>query len=169
MFPAQQKLQSSVALTYIAELVDTFAHPDEPSELVYRLLDKSCAAILSGSSPAPVVAYFELWILKLGGIFPSIRECVECHEPLELPLAYDHARGGFVDSKCSGRTAERVPNDVSRLLGAILEKPMEEVASEPIRPEDLVDLRAFSARLRRDFLGHELKSYEMLQAVLKIG
>ena len=59
--------------------------------------------------------------------------------------------------------------DVSRLLEAILTRRVEEVAADPVRAEDLIDLRAFSARLRRDFLGHELKSYEMLQAVLKIG
>jgi DNA repair protein RecO (recombination protein O) len=42
LFPRQQKLASSVAATYIAELVDTFAPADDPAELIYRLLDRAC-------------------------------------------------------------------------------------------------------------------------------
>src|SRR5213596_2726814 len=41
LFPAQQSLPSSVAATYIAEIVDTFSQPSDPSELIYRLLDSS--------------------------------------------------------------------------------------------------------------------------------
>src|SRR5438477_12065659 len=34
LFPAQQNLTASVAATYIAEMVDTFAQASEPSELI---------------------------------------------------------------------------------------------------------------------------------------
>ncbi|HET7706016.1 MAG TPA: DNA repair protein RecO, partial [Thermoanaerobaculia bacterium] len=37
LFPAQQNLVTSVAATYIAETVDTFAPADDPAELIYRL------------------------------------------------------------------------------------------------------------------------------------
>jgi DNA repair protein RecO (recombination protein O) len=46
LFPAQQNLLSSVAATYIAETVDTFAQPGDPSELIYRLLDRTTEALL---------------------------------------------------------------------------------------------------------------------------
>ena len=39
LFPAQQNLLSSVAASYIAETVDTFAQSGDPAELIYRLLD----------------------------------------------------------------------------------------------------------------------------------
>src|SRR5437868_10031054 len=70
LFPAQQNLVSSIAATYIAELVDTFAQPDDPAELIYRLLDRTTESLLEGASdPAAVVAYAEIWMLRLAGIF----------------------------------------------------------------------------------------------------
>src|SRR6188768_2680697 len=57
LFPAQQNLVTSVAGTYIAELIDTFAPANDPAELMYRLLDRSAEALLAGASPSAVVAY----------------------------------------------------------------------------------------------------------------
>src|SRR5205085_8333486 len=65
LFPAQQNLACSVAATFIAELVDTFAQADDPSELIYRLLDRTTEGILDGLPPMPIIAYAELWILRL--------------------------------------------------------------------------------------------------------
>ena len=41
LFPAQQQLATSVAATYLAETVDTFAPAGDPADLVYRQLDRS--------------------------------------------------------------------------------------------------------------------------------
>src|SRR5687768_8508425 len=46
LFPAQQNLVSSVAATYIAETVDTFAPANDPAEVLYRLLDHTTAGLL---------------------------------------------------------------------------------------------------------------------------
>jgi len=50
LFPAQQNLVANIAASYIAETVDTFAQPDYPSELIYRLLDRTTEALLDGSA-----------------------------------------------------------------------------------------------------------------------
>src|SRR5438477_901148 len=83
LFPAQQNLRSSIAASYIAETVDTFAQSGDPAELIYRLLDRTTEALLEGAEPLAVVAYAEVWMLRLGGILPSLRNCIECHEPLQ--------------------------------------------------------------------------------------
>ena len=49
LFPAQQNLVSSIAATYIAETVDTFASAHDPAELIYRLLDRSSEALLAAT------------------------------------------------------------------------------------------------------------------------
>src|SRR6266568_8601204 len=60
LFPAQQNLAASVAASYIAETVDTFAQASDPSELIYRLLDRTTEALLGGAPAVPVVAYAEV-------------------------------------------------------------------------------------------------------------
>ena len=93
-FSAQQNLLTTVVLSYLAEICDVFGQPEEASELLYRLIDRSIEAILDGIPPLIVITYVETWILKLAGILPSVRECIACGSELELPLRR-RLRGGF--------------------------------------------------------------------------
>ena len=125
LFPAQQNLVSSIAASYIAETVDTFAQSEDPAELIYRLLDRTTEALLAGAEPVAVVAYAEVWILKLAGILPSVPKPID--ELMRLPVA------DFVARKPS--------------------------------PSFLSKMRSLAAGVRREFLGHELKSYAILAGV----
>lgn len=165
LFPAQQSLLPSVAATFIAELVDTFAPVDDPAELLYRLLDRSTQAILEGSQPVPVVAYVEVWVLRLGGIFPSPKSCVDCGAPLDRPLRFDPHRPGFVCLDCNSRDSFIVANEIADALDAIGRLPVEEFAARYARSEIILELRSLAGAIRRHFLGHELKSFEVLAQV----
>jgi DNA repair protein RecO (recombination protein O) len=162
LFPAQQNLVSSVAATYIAELVDTFAQANDPAELIYRLLDRSCEALLEGAPPLAVVTYAEIWMLRLAGIFPSTRDCMQCGEPLTRPLRYDDKLEGFVCSHCAGRDAYLLSNDIADTL-AQLQRPVREFNAPT---GVLLEIRSLAGTVRRNFLGHELKSFEVLASVL---
>lgn len=162
LFPAQQSLVSSVAATYIAELVDTFAPAGDPAELIYRLLDRSCEALLEGAPPLAVVTYAEIWMLRLAGIFPSTRDCMQCGQPLARPLRFDDKLEGFVCSHCAGRDAYILSNDVADTL-ASMQRPVREFSAPP---GVLLEIRALAGTVRRNFLGHELKSFEVLASVL---
>lgn len=163
LFPAQQNLASSVAATYIAELVDTFAPADDPAELIYRLLDRACdALLLAGTSPLAVVTYTEIWMLRLTGIFPSAKTCIECGLAVARPLRFDERLQGFVCSSCAGRDAFLLANDVADALDA-LRLPVEQFAAPA---NVLLEIRSLAGTVRRNFLGYELKSFEVLASVL---
>lgn len=164
LFPAQQNLTSSVAATYIAEMVDTFAQANDPAEKIYRLLDTSSAALLDGLPPMAIVAYAEIWILRLAGIFPSFRHCVHCGDPLSRPLRFDAS--GFVCENCATREAFIVSNDVTDVLEAIVRMPVAEMASLALPTRVILEVRSLAGSIRRQFLGHELKSFEVLASVL---
>lgn len=166
LFPAQQELTRSVAATYIAETVDTFAQANDPSELIYRLLDRTTEALLEGADPVAVVAYAEVWMLRLGGILPAAKECVQCQQPLGRPLRFDARAQGFVCDSCAPRDAEILPNEVADALDDLQRLSVARFAERVTRAEVLFELRSFAANLRRNFLGHELKSYEILAKVL---
>lgn len=162
LFPAQQNLVSSVAASYLAELVDTFAAADDPAELIYRLLDRTTEALLHGSSPLAVVTYAEIWMLRLTGIFPSLRACMQCGEPLTRPLRFDEKLEGFVCETCAGRHAWVLSNDVAAALD-LLRVPVQEYSAPT---SILLEVRSLAGTVRRNFLGHELKSFEVLASVL---
>jgi DNA repair protein RecO (recombination protein O) len=165
LFPAQQNLVSSVALTYIAELVDTFAPEHDPAELLYRLLDRTSEALLESAPALPVLAYAEVWALRLAGIFPSWRNCIEDDAPLARPLRFDERLQGFVCGDCAGRDAFVVGNDVAEAFDA-LRLPVSEFASRVWPTEVLMEMRSLAGSVRRNFLGYELKSFEVLASVI---
>lgn len=165
LFPAQQNLISSVAATYIAELVDTFAPADDPAELLYRLLDRTTESLLEGAPALPVVAYAEMWTLRLAGIFPSSRHCIECDQPLPRPLRFDERVQGFVCGNCANREAFIIGNDVADALDS-LRLPVTEFAARVYPVETLMELRSLAGFVRRNFMGYELKSFEVLASVI---
>lgn len=166
LFEAHRDLPTSLAATYLAELADTFAQAGEQSELLFRLLDVTTEALLAGRTPAAVVAYAEIWTLRLAGIFPSIRNCIACDRELDLPLRFEAAREGFVCKECATREASVVPNTVTETLSALLRLPVADFASLPLTRDDLFEMRSLARGLRRNFLGHELKSHDLLGSVL---
>src|SRR5438445_4677948 len=125
LFPAQQNLVSSIAASYIAETVDTFAQPGDPADLMYRLLDRTTAALLEGADPVAVVAYAEIWTLRLAGILPALDNSIE----------------------------------------ALIRLPVEEFAGRQPKVA-LRAMRLTAAKVRREFLGYELKSYDILAGVI---
>jgi len=160
LFPAQQDLLRSVAASYIAETVDTFAQSGDPAELIFRLLDRTTEALLEGAPPLAVVAYAEVWMLRLAGTFPALRNCVECHGPLGRPLRFEKL--GFICDNCAMRNAEMISNEVADALEMIMRAPVAEFTAAP---EVIFEIRSLAATIRRNFLGHELKSYEVLASV----
>jgi len=122
LFPAQQNLVANVAASYIAETVDTFAQSGDPAELIYRLLDRTTEALLEGADPMSVVAYAEVWMLRLGGIMPDLPDSIE----------------------------------------KLIRLPVKEFAK---REPPVAKMRSLAAKVRREFLGHELKSYDILAGV----
>jgi DNA repair protein RecO (recombination protein O) len=165
LFPAQQELLRSVAATYIAEMVDTFAPAGDPAELIYRLLDRSTESLLDTKSPLHIVAYVEIWMLRLAGIFPSTRNCIECGNNLGRPLRFDAKLQGFVCESCATRDAFLISNDVADELEAIFRLPVAEYAERSTPNDVLFEVRALAGTIRRHFLGHELKSFEVLSAI----
>ena len=67
------------ALAYIAELVCEFAPPHEANDKLYRML-KACVEALANAPnrTSELIRYFEVWLLRLAGLFPEIDACVEC-------------------------------------------------------------------------------------------
>jgi DNA repair protein RecO (recombination protein O) len=166
LFPAQQNLVSSVAATYIAETADTFAQEHDPAELLYRLVDRSTGALLEGARPLALVAYVEIWTLRLAGILPSTRECMSCGEPVGRPLRFDALAGAFVCGNCATRDAFVVSNDAATHLETLFRTPAEEFAAIPATDDVLLELRSLAGAIRRNFLGHELKSFDVLAGIL---
>ena len=63
---------------YFAELIDEWAPEGDPSERLFRLGASVSAALPAGAPVERVARYFEYWLLRLQGVYPSLLACPQC-------------------------------------------------------------------------------------------
>ena len=65
-------------VSYFAELIDEWAPEADPNDRLFRL-GAAVAEALTGDAPVERLArYFEYWLLRLQGVYPSLAECRRC-------------------------------------------------------------------------------------------
>jgi DNA repair protein RecO (recombination protein O) len=96
---------------YFAELLDQWAQDGDPNERLFRL-GASMVEALAGEVPIEVLArYFEFWVLRLQGVYPSVAACDGCGQPLDTPEGAFLVPGAavFTCAVCAGGGIGRGP------------------------------------------------------------
>jgi DNA repair protein RecO (recombination protein O) len=163
-FSLSKDLEAALLLSTLAESLETFVSEADPAEPSYRLARHAMDALFAGAPAALAAAYFDVWILKLSGLFPSPRECAGCGRALAdtEPLLFDERRPGFVGAECRQGETLRLTPEAQRTLAGFLSGPLDPAA----RPKGLAEIARVARLARRHFLGHELKSQRVLAEVL---
>jgi DNA repair protein RecO (recombination protein O) len=153
---------------YLADHVLEFAQEYEESRRLYRLLDSTVAALLGGVDVSLAARYFEVWVLRLSGVFPEPSECARCGASvLERGATLPHGETAFVCRDCHrGSDEERVSDEALRTLVRMRFQSLPEMAAEPPAAEALRGVEAICRIVRRHFLQKELRSYRVLQQAL---
>jgi DNA repair protein RecO (recombination protein O) len=110
--------------SYMGDLLIDFSPPHQANDNLFRMA-LACfeAAAETPTDLEAVLRYFELWLLKLEGFLPDLRDCGNCHRPfsgdepvylgsdLSLRcLQCSNARGGAVSKRLHSqlRTSEKL-------------------------------------------------------------
>jgi DNA repair protein RecO (recombination protein O) len=155
-FPAATSLPRALLLSAVAETLATFVSDSDPSEKFFRLARHVMDAMIAGIPTRSIAAYVDVWVLRLTGILPSVRECASCGTilpPGEIFL--DISADGFLCRSCARPGSSRLSPRFSGALDQMLHRSLSEI-DLPTRSLD--EIAAVAGRLRRRFLGHELKS-----------
>src|SRR6266550_5678590 len=71
-FDLVAQLEVSEVLAYMGELVSEFAPPHETNEKLFRMVNSCIDALeTTPESSRLVQRYFEVWVLRLAGLFPD--------------------------------------------------------------------------------------------------
>ena len=165
----QAELEGILVGSYLAEHFVEFAQEDEPSGPLFRLLDTTLEALLAGTDRWLAARYVEVWILRLAGIFPVPRECPLCARPLDRQAVLLESEGALVCTDCgsggvAGGHLRYVGHEELGFLRATGNTALAKLAQPPAAVLDRVE--DLCARVRRQFLQHELKSYHVLRQTL---
>jgi DNA repair protein RecO (recombination protein O) len=117
-FELNVKPETGEVLAYMGELINEFAPPHEADERMFRMLSACLDALaLAEGSERQLTRYFEIWLLRLSGLFPDLRACAECGTEL------DETTPIFVDAELNSRCTQCRPNVPSvfshEVLGAV--------------------------------------------------
>jgi DNA repair protein RecO len=165
-FGLSRDLGRALLLSSLAESLEVFVADSDPAQPFYRLARHAIDSLIEGASSETVAAYFDVWILKLSGLFPSLAECAGCGRPLTKNevLLFDESRPGFIGPEC--RPGDLAPVRLSRegreTLRHFLGNPLDPHAN----PKGIAEIAAVTRRARRQFLGHELKSQRVISEVM---
>jgi DNA repair protein RecO (recombination protein O) len=122
-----QDYDRAVFAGQIIELVDRFLPEHEPHDAAFRLVRMTARALEQGCSIEFAACYFEVWMLRLAGVFPDLFYCSACTRKLEAEDERFLAPGlqAVICSGCDHRSGVSVQPQVLELLLGILKKPLE--------------------------------------------
>jgi len=96
---------------YFAELMDECALEGDADERLYRLGSAVIDALSAGAAIEPLARYFEYWLLRLQGVYPSLLQCGACgthlgRDPLAAAVLVPGERT-YRCVPCAGHAASR--------------------------------------------------------------
>jgi DNA repair protein RecO (recombination protein O) len=114
-FDLSSDLESAEVLAYMGELVAEFAPPHETDERLFRMVTACVAALAQQKGrERGLTRYFEIWLLRLAGLFPDLRSCAACGIALDAPANI------AVDTELRPRCHNCSPGNASLLSPEVL-------------------------------------------------
>lgn len=167
---AMSDLEGLLLAGYLAEHLTEFAQENEASDKLCRLLDATLDALASGLDRDLATRYFEVWVLRLAGIFPPPVECPQCGGELEREAVLPEGGDALLCPRCgAGGKRLLIAGPVLAFLQASAHDSLREIARRPPSHAALSVVEDLCQRLRRRFLGKELKSYRVMRRSLALA
>jgi len=149
-FDLSSNLESAEVLAYMGEMVAEFAPPHETDERLFRMLS-ACIDTLAeqAESERALTRYFEIWLLRLAGLFPDFRACAACGLALETAasISMDNELRPLCDN-CGRVSASVLRPDVIRVINATHQlSPMNFAAQHALTEVQYVEIGDLTHRL----------------------
>ncbi len=161
----QGDLEGLLLGAYLADHMLEFAQENEASHELFRLLDTTLESISAGVGRDLAGRYYEIWVLRLAGVFPSVDECLSCGRDLAPGAVLPASAEGLVCRRCGGGGLD-LAAEVLEFLRRTGRENLESLARRPPTAATLAATAEVSARVRRTFLQHELKSFRVIRETL---
>ena len=168
---ALRELEDLLLLSYIAEHFTAFATESEGEEKLYRLLDSTIKALLTGVPRALAARYVEAWVLRLTGIFPPPVECPVCGKDLNYRAAIPRDGEVILCLDCARQEGrgELLGREELEFLHHLGGESLMKLAQRKTPKGVLVRVERVFRILRRNFLQGELRSFWVLKETLPDG
>lgn len=122
-----QDYDRAVCAARLIDLVDRFLPEHEPQDAVFRLVRMTVRALEQGCSIEFAACYFEVWMLRLAGVFPDLFVCSVCSRKLDLSDERFLAPGlqRVICDACDHQSSTSILAEVVDLIHQILKNPLD--------------------------------------------
>jgi DNA repair protein RecO (recombination protein O) len=153
---------------YFAELIDEWAPEAHADERLYRLGSSVVDAIAAGAPVDSLARYFEYWLLRLQGVYPSLRLCGGCGGPLAEGAAMPPRETLLLCRDCSPAGGTRLSAEAMVFLRRATSIAPDHLASLALSARAARELETAHRRLISVHLEKELKSARVLREMRQI-
>ncbi len=163
-----RSLEKMCVFSYFAEIVNEIVQDNQANYTLYRLL---LAALDSGEQMTrflPLVRYFEIWCLRLSGLFPNYAYCSNCGKCVKDEGFFAWLEAGQSRCwECAQGRGLRIGKEAAGALEAIAKLSPGQFGSKPLGKEAAQELERLSQRLLEMHLEKRFKSYRIMTEALQ--
>jgi DNA repair protein RecO (recombination protein O) len=161
-------LEQIYAYSYFAEIVNEIVQDNQPNYPLFRLiLGVMESGAKNGITPA-LVRYFEIWCLKLSGLFPNYAYCSNCGKCVKDDGFFAWIEVGQARcNACAQGRGMRIGAPATAALTLIAKLPPEQFVASPLSRDAAREIERLSQRLLALHLEKQLKSYRILREALQ--
>lgn len=167
--PVRESLDKLAYATYIIELLDSVTALADKNEEVFELLLNSLRLMAGESSAKRVTRIFEIKLLGILGLMPSLVVCANCGEATGADSKFSIHYGGLVCRNCiaGARDAQPIMAGTARFIEHIMVSPFEKVARVKVSADVGRELESILRRFLDYHIERRLRSVQFLKEIEK--
>ena len=167
--PIRQSLERLAYASYMAELLDSVTSPGDKNAEVFFLLLNSLKLLSGESSARRVARIFEIKLLNLLGLMPTLESCANCGNKADMPAKFSVIQGGLISKNCLGsdKNAMAILPGSVKFIEHIRGSSFERVARLKVVSSVGKELEAILRKFLDYHIERRLKSLEFLKEIEK--
>jgi DNA repair protein RecO (recombination protein O) len=165
--PIRESLEKVAYAAYLIELIDSVTALGDKNGDAFDLLSNSLKLLTGECSARRVVRIFEIKLLHLLGLMPTLEACASCGAAMDGNARFSFRNGGLICRKClqSDRDARPILQGTVKFIEHIRSLPFERVARIKVAAEVGRELERTLRKFLDYHIERRLKTVEFLKAI----
>lgn len=167
--PIRQSLERLAYAAYITELLDSVTTLGDKNERVFDLLLNSLRLLSGEASPRRAARIFEIKLLSLLGIMPTLESCANCAKSVDSSAKFSVTQGGLICKNCltSDKNAHAIMQGTIKFIEHIRALPFEKVARVKVANAVGRELESTLRKFLDYHIERRLRSLEFIKEIEK--
>lgn len=167
--PIRAYLDRLAYAAYIVELLDSVTALGDKNSEVFELLLNSLRLLSGESSAKRVARIFEIKLLHLLGLMPSLDICANCGRSVDSGAKFSFRHGGLICKACLGtdKDSRLILQGTAKFIEHIRNSPFERVARIKVSVQVGKELEGILRRFLDYHIERRLKTVQFLKEIEK--